>query len=150
MKSHFYAFVLVNHFWIFFQFYFYWDWGDAAELNAVSRVETEHGFIEIADYISFNREEIEMHILCNFSFYHVYWLFIVSKCFKLLENKMKIFVPCLFVHLLVVLSFTLSGGNTLLVWSACPAAFFQDLSFLLLLSCAVLWQLNPCQDKPPK
>lgn len=96
MKSHFYAFVLVNHFWIFFQFYFYWDWGDAAELNAVSRVETEHGFIEIADYISFKREEIEMHILCNFFFYHVYWLFIVSKCFKLLENKMKIFVPCLF------------------------------------------------------
>lgn len=61
MKFHFYAFVLVNHFWIFFQFYFYWVWGEAAELNAVSRVETECAFIETADYISFKREEKEIH-----------------------------------------------------------------------------------------
>lgn len=61
MKSHFYALVLVNHFWIFLLFYFCWDWGEAAELNAVSRVETEYGFIETVDYISFKREEKEFH-----------------------------------------------------------------------------------------
>lgn len=83
-------------------------------------------------------------VLCNF--YHVCWFFIVSKCFKLLENKMKIFfVTCLFVHLLVVLLFNLSTVSTLLVWSACLAAFFQDLSFWCSPSCAVLWQLNPSE-----
>lgn len=37
-----------------------------------------------------------------------------------------IFITCLFVHFLVVLFFTLLTVNTLLVWSACLAAFFQE------------------------